>query len=219
LVALATAPPAPFMPSDLHGRPIVMVNIAWCAAPDEGERVLAPLRAFRTPAVDLVAPVPYTALQQMTDPMATPGRHYYLKAPFLRELDDVAIDDLLHAHRTVTSPLSAIGLNYMRGAVNALPADHSAFAHREAAWMCDIIAGWPAPADEAGPHVDWVRELWRALDRVSTGSYVNHLGDDEIDAQRGYTSAQRTRLAALKARWDPENVFRLNPNVPPAEAA
>jgi len=67
--------------------------------------------------------------------------------------------------------------------------------------MCDIIAGWPAPADEAGPHVDWVRELWRALDRVSTGSYVNHLGDDEIDAQRGYTSAQRTRLAALKARW------------------
>jgi hypothetical protein len=219
MVALATAPPAPFVPPALHRRPVAMVNVAWCGAPDEGERVLAALRAFRAPAVDLVAPMPYTALQQMTDPMAAPGRHYYLKAPFLRELDDVAIDDLLHAHGTVTSPLSAIGLGYLRGAINAVPADHSAFAHREAAWMCDIIACWPAPAADAGRHVGWARQLWRALDRVSTGNYVNHLSDDEIDEMRGYADVQRARLAALKARWDPDNVFRLNPNVLPAVAA
>jgi hypothetical protein len=85
--------------------------------------------------------------------------------------------------------------------------------------MCDIIAAWPPGADDRTRHVEWARRLWRALDRVSTGSYVNHLGDDEIDDERGYAGVQRVRLAALKARWDPENVLRLNPNVRPAVAA
>jgi hypothetical protein len=219
MVMLGTAPPAPFVPAALQGRPIAMVNVAWSGAPDEGQRVLAPLRALRAPVVDLVAPMPYTALQQMTDPMAAPGLRYYLKAPFLRELDDAAIGSLLHAHLSVTSPLSAIGLGYLRGAINAVPADHSAFAHREAAWMCDIIAAWPPSAADRTRHIGWARGLGRALDRVSTGSYVNHLGDDEIDDERGYAGVQRSRLAALKARWDPENVFRLNPNVRPAVAA
>jgi hypothetical protein len=190
-----------------------------------------------------VAPMPYTALQQMMDPMGVPGLRYYLKAPFLRELDDAAIDSVLRAHRTLTSPmselasesstqrlreapperqrgraLSAIGLGYLRGAISDVPSDHTAFAHRHAAWMCDIIAAWPSSADDAR-HVEWARSVWSALDRVSTGSYVNHLADDEIDSQRGYTDAQSGRLAALKARWDPDNVLRLNANVSPAAAA
>jgi hypothetical protein len=119
----------------MHGRPVVMVNVAWSGPLDEAQRVLAPLRAFRTPAADLVGPMPYTALQQMADPMAVPGQRYYLKAPFLATLDDAAIDSVIAAHRTVTSPISAIGLGYLRGAVSALPADHSAFAHRHATWM------------------------------------------------------------------------------------
>jgi hypothetical protein len=219
MVMLATAPPAPFVPAVLHGRPIAMANIAWSGPLDDGARVLAPLRAFRPAAVDMVAPMPYTALQQMTDPMAVPGLQYYLKAPFLRELDDAGIDGMLRAQRDVTSPLSAIGLGFLGGAIRAVPDDHSAFAHRHAAWMCDIVAAWPAPSTDAAAHVGWARNLWRDLDHASTGSYVNHLGNDEIDDRRGYAGIQATRLAALKARWDPDNVFRLNPNVRPAVAA
>jgi hypothetical protein len=115
--------------------------------------------------------------------------------------------------------LSAIGLGFLGGAIRAVPGDHSAFAHRHAAWMCDILAAWQSPSANADAHIGWARDLWLALDRSSTGSYVNHLSDNEIDDRRGYTNIQRTRLAALKARWDPDNVFRLNPNVRPARAA
>jgi hypothetical protein len=218
MIMLGTAPPAPFVPAEMHGRGIVMVNIAWSGPLDDGRRALAPLRGFRTPAVDMVAPMPYTALQQMMDPVAVPGLRYYLKAPFLRALDDTAVDSVLHAHRRLTSPLSAIGLGYLRGAISDVPGDHTAFAHRHAAWMCDIIAAWPSSADDAR-HVEWARSVWSALDRVSTGSYVNHLADDEIGPERGYPGAQSGRLAALKARWDPDNVLRLNANVSPAAAA
>jgi hypothetical protein len=91
MIMLGTAPPAPFVPAEMHGRAIVMVNVVWSGPLDDGHRALVPLRGFRTPAVDLVAPMPYTALQQMMDPMAVPGLRYYLKAPFLRELDDAAV--------------------------------------------------------------------------------------------------------------------------------
>jgi FAD/FMN-containing dehydrogenase len=216
---LATAPPAPFVPPHLHGRPVVMLQPAWTGAPEKGERVLAPLRGFRTPAVDTTGPMPYTSVQQSADPMAVRGHQYYLKASFLTALDDAALDDALDAHERVTSPLSAIGLIPLGRAISALPSDHSAFAHRRATWMCDVLGHWPAPEQNARQHVDWVRGLWRELDRVSTGSYVNHLHADEIDERRGYDDDHRTRLAALKAVYDPHNVFRLNPNVRPAVAA
>jgi len=217
MVMLATAPPAPFVPPELHGHPAVMVNVAWSGSPEEGQRVLAPLRAFRSPAVDLVGPMPYTALQQMTDPMAVPGRHYHLKAPFLATLDDAAIDSILATHQAATSPLSGIGLGYLRGAISALPAGHSAFAHRHATWMCDVIAAWTPSAEDPGRHVAWARGLWRALDPVTTGSYVNHLDADE--AAGGYSDGHRARLAALKAAHDPHGLFRLTPGSGRALAA
>jgi hypothetical protein len=169
--------------------------------------------------VDTIAPMPYTSVQQASDPMLIRGHQYYLKASFLTTLDDTALDATLAAQERVTSPLSAIGFIPLGRAISALPNDHSAFAHRRATWMCDVMGHWPAPEQDASLHVDWVRGLCRELDRVSTGSYVNHLHADEIDERRGYDDAHRTRLAALKAAYDPDNVFRLNPNVRPAAAA
>jgi FAD/FMN-containing dehydrogenase len=215
---LATAPPAPFLPPHLHGRPVVMLQPVWTGAPEKGELVLEPLRAFRTPAVDTTGPMPYTSVQQASDPILVRGHQYYLKASFLTALDDAALDDALHAHERVTSSLSAIGFIPLGRVISALPSDHSAFAHRGASWMCDVMGHWPAPERDARRHVDWVRGLWRELDRVSTGSYVNHLHADEIAERRGYDDAHRARLAALKAVYDPHNVFRLNPNVRPAVA-
>jgi FAD/FMN-containing dehydrogenase len=217
MVMLATAPPAPFVPSELHGNPAVLVNVAWSGPLEQGRRVLAPLRAFRTPAVDLVAPMPYPALQQMTDAMAVPGQRYYLKAPFLATLDDRAIDSILDAYRRITSPLSAIGLGYLHGAISAQPADHTAFAHRHATWMCDILAAWTASTEDAAQHIAWARGLWRALDRVATGSYVNHL--DAGEGAGGYSDSHRARLAALKATHDPDALFRLTPGFSRAMAA
>lgn len=130
-------------------------------------------------------------------------------------MDDAALDIALTHQQRLTSPLSWIGCIPLGRAISRLPSDHSAFAHRDAVWMCDILGAWPSTEPDSGTHVDWVRGLWGALDRVSTGSYVNHLHADEIDIRRGYHDVHRARLVALKTTYDPDNVFRLNPNIPP----
>lgn len=219
MIMLGTAPPAPFLPAELHGRPMVMLQVAWSETLDAGERALASLRAFRPPVADLVAPMPYTAMQQATDQIAAPGHQYYVKASFLTELDDAAIDDTLEHHARVPSPHSAIGFTVQGGAVGRADATHTAFAHRQAAWMCDILGIWHSPREDPTLHVDWVRHVWRDLERVSSGSYVNHLSADEIDTHRGYQDQHRSRLVALKTGYDPDNVFRLNPNIRPRPAA
>lgn len=216
---LRTAPPAPFLPPEMHGRPMVMIQPFWSGPNEEGERELASLRAFAPPVVDLVAPMPYTVLQQVTDAIAVRGHRYYLKASFLTSFDDTAIDSALGYHEQVTSPLNSIMFVIVGGAVGRVDAGKTAFAHRHARWMCDIFGIWSSPHEDPAPHIDWVRGMWQELERVSTGSYVNHLHADEIDTHRGYDDEHRSQLVAVKTTYDPDNVFRLNPNIRPRVAA
>ena len=145
--------------------------------------------------------------------MTPRGNQYYLKAAFLPALDDATIDAALGAHQQGTSPTSGIGFTLLGGAIGDRADDSSAFSHRQATWMCDLLTSWPAGDPESGPHVEWARGLWQRLEPFSLGSYVNHLDADEATTRRGYDDAHRRRLAAVKATYDPENVFRLSPQL------
>ena len=213
---LAFAPPVAPFPEDLHGRPMVAVGLVWAGDVESGARAVQPLRALG-PALDLVQPMPYLATQFMVDDTAPHGLHQYSKAHWLRELGDDPLAAMIGAFEGATSPFSAIILSRMGGAVERVPADATAFAHREvhtSAWFTNL---WPAGMGDDADHVEWVRRAYAMGEPWSMGTYVNALDDD--GPRRAYPAATWDRLVQVKRRWDPENVFRLNQNVPPDRAA
>jgi hypothetical protein len=214
---LRLAPSLPIVPEELHGKPIVALIATYAGPVDEGREVMAPIRQLPTPVLDAVTPKPYVAHQKMFDAAYPHGRHYYWKAhklgPLTEEIIDVVVD---HAAR-VTSPLSAIPIFCFGGAVARVPEHATAFPYRDASHDLNIVASWP-PEDvgQADRHIDWVRQMFHALEPYSRGVYVNFTSDDASERVRqAYTGEQWTRLTALKAKYDPTNFFRLNANIPP----
>jgi FAD/FMN-containing dehydrogenase len=218
VAACITAPPAPFVPPNLVGKPVVALAMAWVGDPVDGEPWAARLRSLR-PAVDLLSVMPYVALQSMSDDAVPHGLHSFTKSEWLRQLDDAAIDSILAASATMSSPLSQVLLRQLGGAISRVSADATAFSYRDAAFMLTVPALWPAAAGDPTPHVAWARGLWSALGRVSCGGgYVNHMDRDD-GANRlhaAYLPETWRRLIALKRRYDPVNVFHLNQNIPPS---
>ncbi|GAA3173000.1 FAD-binding oxidoreductase [Blastococcus jejuensis] len=221
LVAVqVTAPPAPFVPEELRGRPVAGISAAWFGDPDEGERMLSPIQtALGRPSIDLLGVLPYCALQQSVDASAPWGMRAHVKSDFLDEFDDAALDALAdHAARR-THPLSHVLLRRLGGAIADVPADETAFAHRGAAHMTTIVGVWDPGADPAA-EVEWTRRTWDANRRLARGTYVNHLEDEGVARVReAYPAATFDRLTALKTRLDPDNVFRHNQNIPPSPDA
>jgi FAD/FMN-containing dehydrogenase len=206
--ALLTAP---------DGTPVVGLASCYCGDLQEGERILKPLREFGAPLIDDVKPMPYAAVQGLLGPSFPWGNRNYWKSSFLRRLPDEAIDALVeHADRG-TSPLSAVAIEYYGGAASRIPAGATAFPHREAAYHVIVLGQWADRAEDP-VHVGWARGCWQAVHPWSSGAvYMNALGDDEgAKAVRGAYGANYARLAALKARFDPKNLFRLNQNIAPA---
>ncbi|WP_219416049.1 FAD-binding oxidoreductase [Pseudonocardia nigra] len=215
--AIITAPPAPFVPPELQGRPVVALAAGYVGPPAEGEAAVRPLRQFAPPAVDLLGPMPYTALQSIVDEAAPPGLPAYVRSEWLGPLDDAAIDTLLDRAAGMTSPLSQVLVRIMGGAVGRVAPDATAFRYREAAAMLTLAAVWTDPADQGEEHRAWTRRSWEALRPWSAGGgYVNHLcGEGPGRVREAYGERTWARLVALKRRLDPGNVFHLNQNVPP----
>ena len=215
-VACVCAPPAPFVPPALVGRPVVALGMAWVGTPSDGEPWAARLRSLRPP-VDLLGVMPYTALQSMFDDGAPRGRCYYVKSEWLADLDDQALDELVDAATSMTSPYNQVLLRQMGGATARVAPGATAFAFRDAAHLLTVVGAW-TPGDDPTPQVSWARELWHATRRISSGgAYVNQLDADESAdrVQEAYGAPTWARLVALKQRLDPTNLFRLNQNVPP----
>jgi FAD/FMN-containing dehydrogenase len=212
-----TAPPAPFVPAHLRGCPIVAIGLLYVGDPADGQPWVARLRAAR-PDLDLLTLMPYTAVQSMVDDGAPPGLHNYVKSEWLTGLDDTAIDHIIDAAAARTSPLSQVLLRQMGGAIARVPADATAFSYRDAALMLTVPAIWASPNDDPTPHIAWARALWTDLQPVSCGGgYINQLDADEGPnrVKAAYTPGTWQRLRALKRTYDPNNVFRLNQNIPP----
>jgi FAD/FMN-containing dehydrogenase len=216
--ALLTAPPAPFVPPELHGRLVIGLAAAHTGDLGDGAAAVRPLREFARPAADLFGPMPYPVLQSLFDDGVPPGQSAYARSEWLGPLDDAGIDALVTAAEVKTSPMSQVLLRIMGGAIARVPAGATAFRYRDAAAMLTLAAMWPDPADPGQVHRDWTRAAWTAMRPWSAGGgYVNHLCDEGPERVReAYGAATWDRLVALKRRHDPGNVFALNQNIPPA---
>jgi FAD/FMN-containing dehydrogenase len=202
---LVTAPSQPPFPVELQGRPAAVVAVAWTGDLDEGERVLAPLRACCPPRLDLVAPMPYVALQSMLDATAPHDMHYYDKLHYLQEVGDDFIDALIAGFAHVPTPQSHVITAWMGGAVDRVASGDTAFGHRDArafTWLIGCSAEGPL-----APARGWVRQMFDATAPFATGGvYVNAL-DEGRSVRDAYADDIWERLVAVKRRYDPEGVF------------
>jgi FAD/FMN-containing dehydrogenase len=206
LVNFATTP---------EGKQIIGLAACYAGPVEQGAEVMRPLKEFGPPAMDMMGPLPYTALQQANDPRAPAGLQNYWKAAFLRDLSDEAIEAMIEYATHATSPLSMIHLHQLGGAMNRVAADATAFGHRDSGFVVNIIGMWPAPGDN-DKHIDWARGLFAALEPCAHGAYINFLGDEGEARVRAAYDTNYERLVALKNKYDPTNLFRLNQNIRPA---
>jgi FAD/FMN-containing dehydrogenase len=217
---LRKAPPVPWMPPALVGELGVMSLVEWSGAAEPGRVRLAAIRAELAPTASSLQPVPFLEMQTVTDEIFAAGKHTYIKAGFLKALTGDAIDALLAAAAGVSSPLSQIEVLAMGGAIARVDADATAFPHRDAAWLINVPAMWEDAVDTER-EVAWARASYAAIaPHMTGGTYVNFMAGDEADGDgTGAHARTRARLEAVKAQYDPANVFRLNQNVTPAPAA
>jgi FAD/FMN-containing dehydrogenase len=211
-------PPHEPFPPELHGTPIVAVAAAYCGPVEEGERVVQPLRELAQPVVDASGPWPWLGLQSGFDEIFGKGELRYWKSRALAELSEEAIGDILNLAGRRPSPLTDIVIWHHGGAMSRVAETETAYGGREAAFLVTAEANWtdPAQTDDA---ISWARAVWDAMKRHSTGGvYLNFPGfgeEKEALARAGYGDNYE-RLAALKAKYDPDNLFRMNINIPPA---
>jgi FAD/FMN-containing dehydrogenase len=191
----------------------------WCGDDlDAGARVLEPLRKFGPPLADMVGPMPYIALQQMLDPACPYGIHSYWKSSFLESLSDSAIETFVAHARTVTSPRTFCILEHYHGKATRIPPDGSALALRQHPLNLVLLSMWEGGDPE--PHVQWTRQFWNAMQPYSAGSvYVNTLAADDVSRTHEAYGANYARLAEIKGKYDPNNLFRVNHNIQPAKVA
>ena len=208
LVALMTAP---------DGVPMVAMLLSHNGPVDEGERVLAPARAFGPPVADLVQPLPYVARQTILDAgFAEHGVQRYWKSGFATQLSDELIDIVVEGAAHFSSPMSAVACYPIHGAAIRVAPEATAYALREALWDVNAVAQWLDPA-ESKRHIAWTRQLWAQIEPHTTGTaYTNHMaGDEQPERVRVSYGKNYERLVALKHKYDPGNFFRLNPNIKP----
>ena len=201
---------------DEAGRPVFSVAVCYSGPLADGERVLRPLRAFGPPAVDTIGPMEYCAFQSAPDAGFPEGRQHYWKASFLRELSAVTIEVLLHYVAEMPSAYSGVGLQHMTGAASRVDPAATAFAHRARQYDFNILSQWPDAADTPR-NMAWTRAFFAAMEPfLERAVYANNLGNEgEVRVAAAY-GENYARLARLKARYDPTNLFHLNHNIRPA---
>jgi FAD/FMN-containing dehydrogenase len=217
LANLLTAPPAPFLPEEWHGKKLVGLIGCHAGDPDEGAKAMQPLRDLGDPVADLVGPMPYAQMQGLIDALYPRGTNTYMKAGYMRELDDAAIETLTRNHQEATSPASEIHVHHFGGAVARVEDDETAYGERQAPFVLNILAitHEPGPLDE---HIDWAQRLYTDIEPSLTGgAYINFLSaEGEERVQAAYGAEKFARLRELKGRYDPTNLFHLNQNIPPS---
>jgi FAD/FMN-containing dehydrogenase len=205
------------------GTPIVGMNICYNGPIAEGERVVRPLRSAGSPVLDQVGPIPYTEAQQLLDSFYRFGLQSYWKASFLKEINDEAIDTIVaRCGSRPTAICHGVIEHQLGGAVRRIDREATAFGQRDAEYSF-MSAGVCADAAEADKCVRWARDFWDAMQPFSTGGvYVNYLGREADEGagriEAAYGPEKYARLVALKNKYDPANLFRLNQNIKPSQA-
>ena len=217
VVLMRIAPPAPWLPKDMHGKPIVAILACYSGDPEQGEKIVAPIKSFGKPIGDVLIRRPYVQLQSLLDATQPKGRRYYWKSEYLPHIERALCEKVIEHAEKITSPYSAVILFQLKGALNQLGEDHSPVGNRDARYVVNLASSWDK-VDDDKINIEWAREAWTDMKPFSTGgTYVNFLTEDEgperIEAALGNSLE---RLAEVKAKWDPENMFRTNRNIKPA---
>jgi len=217
---LFNAPPDLPLPDPLRKEPIVAMGGVFTGPMDSGEKALRPLREFGPPTADIFQPMPYSAAQTMADFLWPPGFLNYWKSSFLKELSDDAIETVLAFFRKVPSPRTVVVIEHNGdGAMSRVGEDETAFGHRRWPYNLLVTSMWTNPA-ESEANVKWTRQFFEAMRPfLADAVYVNYLGEagDDRMIRSAYGPAKYERLVALKRKYDPTNLFRVNQNISPKE--
>jgi FAD/FMN-containing dehydrogenase len=212
------APPMPFLPEEVHGELIIMAMVCYAGPLDAGERALAPFRSLAEPIADMVKPMRYPEIYPPEEgdyhPLAT------ARTMFVDSIDRSAAQTIVEYLEASRAQMAVAQIRVLGGAMARVPAEATAFAHRSSRIMVNVAALYGRP-DEAAVHEPWVRAFAAALRQEGEdGAYVNFLGEEgEARVREAYPGATWERLAEIKARYDPTNLFRLNQNIPPRPVA
>ncbi|HET9950325.1 MAG TPA: FAD-binding protein, partial [Candidatus Eisenbacteria bacterium] len=217
LVALLRpAPPSPWLPKEMHAKPIVAILACHSGPPEEGEKAVAPIKAFGTPIGDVLVRRPYAQIQSLLDATQPKGRRYYWKSEYLPAIEPALCEKVMHHAAKIGSPHSAVVLFQLGGALNRHGEDHSPVGNRDARYVFNVTASWERAGDDAA-NVAWAREAWNDMKSFSTGgTYLNFLTEDDgRERTEAALGKGLGRLTEIKAKWDPQNVFRTNKNIAP----
>jgi hypothetical protein len=213
--AYQIAPPLPFIPEKEHGKPFCIIVSCWAGALDKGEAALAPIRKLAPRVAEMVAPMPYPALNAMFDPLLPAGLQHYWKADFATRLTDGAIKAHLEHGPKVPVVNSTMHIYPINGAASRVSADATAFAYRDAKFATVIAGMWPDPADNE-KNTKWVKDYYQAVHPHSLpGGYVNFMAGDDQDRIKENYKGNYDRLVTIKRKYDPGNLFHLNQNIKP----
>lgn len=215
-VVLRKAPPLPFLPAEVHGKEILVFAVCAVGDMQAAEKAVKPLRSLGKPIADVVGPHPFVGWQTAFDPLLTPGARNYWKSHDFKTLDDGLIETMLDAVGKLPTPECEIFLGHLGGAVNRIPADATAYPHRDVNFILNVHTRWRDPAQDK-ECVAWARQLFDAAAPFATGGvYVNFMPEDEAQrVPKGAYGANYERLAQLKGTYDPGNLFRMNQNIQP----
>jgi FAD binding domain-containing protein/berberine-like enzyme len=213
--AFQIAPPLPFIPEAEHGKPFIAIVACWAGPADQGEKMMEPMRNVAPRVAEMVAPMPYPAINGMFDPLLPPGLQHYWKASFATELTDGAIAAHMEYGPKVPVVNSTIHLYPINGAAQRVAPDATAFAYRDAKFATVIAGMWPDPADNE-KNTKWVKDYYKALEpHSSKGGYINFMADDDQSRIKENYRGNYDRLVAVKRQYDPTNLFHMNQNIKP----
>ena len=217
VITMRLAPPAPFIPEQWHGKPIVAMIACHTGDLEQAARDLAPIKGFGRPVADQIVTKNYVEQQSMLDPTQPKGAHYYWKTEFIPGLSDEYLGTVRATAGEIESPMSQVFAFHLEGAVNEHAEDDGAVGNRDAAFVTGAAGAWPSNHPDGERHHAWARETWEAIRPFSTGgNYINFqtVDDDSTRIEDSYRGNYE-RLRRVKAEYDPENLFRVNRNLSP----
>jgi len=213
---LRKAPPLPFLPESVHGTYVLVLACMHAGDLKEGEAACEPFRKLGSPVGEAMFPHKFLDWQTAFDPLLAPGARNYWKSHNFTEITKDAIDTVLEYANNLPSDQCEIFVAQMGGATNRVPADATAYTGRDAEFIMNVHARWDDSSEDERC-VSWARELFHAMDPFATGGvYINFMPEDETDRVESAFGSNYARLAELKKKYDPQNLFRMNQNITPA---
>jgi len=214
-VVLRKAPPLPFLPANVHGKEVVVLAVFYAGDHKRSQDLIEPLRKFGDAHGEHIGAQPYAQWQQAFDPLLTPGARNYWKSHNFSELRDGALDSIIQFAGKLPTPQCEIFLGLIGGAANRIPADATAYGHRDTQWVLNVHGRWDDAADDKRC-VAWARDFFKAsAPYASAGAYINFMTEDETDRIAAAYGSNYARLAQIKRRYDPDNIFHMNQNIKP----